>query len=85
MYITTWMKIREGFIHFSKSTFVCFCFVFPHAIFYCFREFCYIEGFSILCGSKSQTACLYREFKDLIRFYVPGLADNLKSASSCEF
>lgn len=79
------MKIGEGFIHFSNSTFVCFCLVFSHAVFCSFREFYYIEGFSKWCGSKSQTACLYRGFGDLIRFSVPGLADNLKSGSSCAF
>lgn len=79
------MKIGEGFVHFSNSTFVCFCFVSPHAVFCCFREFYYIEGFSKLCGSKPQAASLYRGFEDLIRFSVLGLADSLKSGSCCEF
>lgn len=70
---------RRGFVHFSNSTFVCFCFISPHAVFCCFRELYYIQGFSKLCGSKSETACLYRGFEDVIQFSMLRSADNLKS------
>lgn len=38
-----------------------------------------MQGFSKLCGSKSETACLYRGFENIIRFFMLGSADNLKN------